>query len=130
MRGVLKLLDGWKLLIGVVLLFFASLWDQMTGDGTGHARGIVTAVLSVFGWMPSGFDVGQAVASAVVLIGFLDKLRKAHKQANAGATTGELLSTEGYVKEARADHMIPPGTPITSPDVPAASAPGLPPLAR
>lgn len=97
MGKVLKALDGWKLLLGVLALFAVQVYDQTQN---GHAGDIVGAVLTVLGWMPAGFDLTllpHAAASAVAVWGFIHKLVKAQKQVRAGSSVAGALGTEGYV---------------------------------
>ena len=100
---VLEALKGWKLIIGVLLVFGVGVYDQMAN---GHAGDVVGAVLTVLGWMPAAdwsTMIKDAVPSMVVIIGLVGKLVTAYKQSRAGATAGELLSTKGYVKAAISD---------------------------
>lgn len=96
---VLKFLDGWKLVIGVAVLFGSKVFDSLNN---GHSGEPIAAVLSVLGWLPSTIDAGSitvAAASAVALWGFISKLYKAQQQSKAGTSASGLLSTEGYVNK-------------------------------
>lgn len=102
MGKVLKFLDGWKLVIGVVVLIAVKAWD---GLHNGHAGDVVGLILTMFGWNPSadlGIDFAQAAGAVMVLIGVGHKVVKAKKQSKAGAANSELLSAEGYAAEAEA----------------------------
>ena len=107
---VLKFLDGWKLIIGVVLLFGTKVWDAAHNGHTGDFLG---SVLSTLGWLPgpqSGFTadgIALAAGSAIALWGFVMKIVKAGQQLKAGAKISETLSTEGYVKASVADVGVP-----------------------
>jgi hypothetical protein len=95
----LKFIDGWKLTIGVVLIFGSKVYDQLAN---GHAGDIVGSVVNVLGWNPEAFggpEIAAAAGGAAALIGFAHKLYKAQKQARAGAPVSGLLSTDGYVAE-------------------------------
>jgi hypothetical protein len=112
MGKVLRALDGWKLVIGVLLVFGVSVYDQTQN---GHAGNLLGAILAVLGWAPAAdwlAQIKEAGPAAVVLIGFLHKLWKAGVQKRAGAAASQLLSTEGYVKAAEAvkaaSHVTPP----------------------
>lgn len=94
---VLKFLDGWKLMIGVAVLFGSKVFDAMHN---GHSGDIVGSILSVLGWLPTTIDaqaIGVAAAGGLTLWGFFAKLYKAQKQLQAGTSASGLLSTEGYV---------------------------------
>ena len=69
MGKALKFLEGWKLLIGITILFLAKVYD---GASNGHAGNIVGNVLSIFGWMPgpqSGFTFeGVTVAASAMMV--------------------------------------------------------------
>jgi hypothetical protein len=106
MGKVLKALDGWKLVIGVVLLTAVKVYD---GLNNGHAGRPVEMVLTLLGWNPSadlGVDFGQAAAAVTILIGIGSKVVKAQKQFKAGSSVPGLLSTEGFVAEAVANGKI------------------------
>lgn len=121
----LKLLDGWKLMIGVVLLFAVAVYDQMQN---GHAGDLLGAVLTILGWMPAAdwlTQIKEAAPAGVILVGFLARLVKAWRQARAGATATELLTTEGYVKQSIAEK----GTAQTLSDAGVARAARLAPTA-
>ena len=103
---VFKFLEGWKLMIGVAILFSAKVYDAMHN---GHSGDIIGSLLSVLGWIPgaqSGFTpegITVAAASGVALVGFIMKLYTAQKQYRAGSSVSGLLSTEGYVASAIQD---------------------------
>lgn len=102
MGKVLKFLDGWKLVIGVVVLIGVKVFD---GLNNGHAGDIVGLILTMIGWNPSaelGIDFAQAAGAVMVLVGVGHKVVKAKIQSKAGASATELLSAEGYVAEAKA----------------------------
>jgi len=106
MGKVLRFLDGWKLVIAVVVLFGVKVYDSLNN---GHAGDIVGAVLTVLGWMPSGDFTGegmtQAVAGGVAVWAIIHKVIKAQRQVKAGSSVAGALSTEGYVSEYVADAM-------------------------
>lgn len=107
MGKALKLLDGWKLLIGAVTLIAVKTYDAYHN---GHTGDIVGSVLAVMGWLPVGdltADIGRAVPGLLVVWGVLSKLWKAQMQSRAGASASELLSTEGFVKALVAEEGIP-----------------------
>lgn len=100
MGKVLKALDGWKLVIGVVALIGVNVYDGMTN---GHAGDIVGLILTMLGWNPSatlGIDFAQAAGAVMVLIGLGHKTYKAQQQVRAGSSLAGALSTEGYVAQA------------------------------
>lgn len=100
MGRILKALDGWKLVIGVVVLIAVKTWD---GLHNGHAGDAVGLILTMLGWNPSadlGIDFGQAAGAVMVLVGLAHKVVKAQKQVKAGATLSETLTTEGVIKQA------------------------------
>jgi hypothetical protein len=97
MKQALKFLDGWKLLIGTLVLFAVAVYDAATG---GHATGYITPVLTALGWMPAQWDVesvAKVAASSIAVWGFIHKLIQAGAQAHAGVPAVSLLSTEGAV---------------------------------
>lgn len=108
MGKVLRFLDGWKLVIGVAIIFACKVWDGMNN---GHAGDMVGNVLSILGWMPgpqSGFTtegMTVAAASAIALWGFFAKFYKAAQQVKAGSSVAGALSTEGYVSKYVSDAM-------------------------
>lgn len=106
MGKVLKFLDGWKLVIGVLLLTAVKVYD---GLNNGHAGKPIEMVLTLLGWNPAadlGVDFGQAAAAITIIIGIGAKVAKAQKQAKAGSSVPGLLSTEGFVAEAVASGKI------------------------
>ena len=76
MKKVIKALDGYKLLIGVVAAVAVRVYDQMTGA---HATSFVDAILGVAGYSSATgvVDIPTITASVVVLIGAGHKLVKA-----------------------------------------------------
>jgi len=103
MGKLLKALDGWKLVIGVVVLIAVKVYD---GLNNGHAGDIVGLVLTMLGWNPSaslGIDFAQAAGAVTVIIGIAHKVVKAQQQVRAGASLAGTLSTEGYVQKYVAD---------------------------
>lgn len=94
---ILKFLDGWKLVIGVVILAGTKTWDMAHNGHTGDYIGIV---LNLLGWSPSG-DWGTVALDAagpiMILVGIVGKLVKAQQQLRAGTPVSGLLSTQGYV---------------------------------
>ena len=100
-----KALDGQKLMLGVLALFIVKTWDA---THNGHAGDLVGAVLSVFGWLPQGIDFGQAVPSAVIVLGFFHRLYKDGKEKKAGATLAEVGTPTGAVKAAYAAGDLEP----------------------
>jgi hypothetical protein len=100
MGKVLKFIDGWKLVIGVVALTGVKVYDGMNN---GHAGDVVGMLLTLLGYNPGadlGIDFGQAAAAIMIVVGVGHKVVKAQRQARAGAKPSELLSSEGYVVEA------------------------------
>jgi hypothetical protein len=98
MGKVLKFLDGWKLVIGVVILAAVKVYD---GLNNGHAGDAVGLALTMFGYNPSadlGIDFAQLAGAITVVIGIGHKVVKAQAQARAGATAAELLSPAGQLK--------------------------------
>jgi hypothetical protein len=105
MGKVLKFLDGWKLVIGVVALLGVKLWDAAHN---GHAGDIVGAILSVLGWMPAAdysTEIARAVPGLLVIWGLVHKLIKAQQQVKAGSSVAGALSTEGYITKYVSDAM-------------------------
>jgi hypothetical protein len=103
MGKVLKFLDGWKLVIGVVILIAVKVWD---GLHNGHAGDMAGLVLTMLGWNPSaalGIDFAQAAGAITVLVGIGHKVVKAQAQIRAGSTVEGALSTEGFVQKYIAD---------------------------
>lgn len=102
LKGLWKVLDGYKLMLGVGGLFLVGVWDAMTN---GHAGDIVGAILTALNWLPpadgewSGEAVSKAAFSFVAVVGFFAKLWKANRQLKAGASLTQTLSTEGFVKQ-------------------------------
>ena len=100
---VKKALSGWKLLLGVGLLAGMQIYDSMTGSNT---SGIGGAILELLGLSVDAEGIGvnleQLVPAGVIVIGAIGKLWKAQQQARAGASASELLTSEGYIKAARA----------------------------
>jgi hypothetical protein len=99
MGKFLKLIDGWKMTIGVVAVFAAKVYDGLTN---GHAGDIVGTVTDVLGWSPEAFggpEITVAAGATGIVIGFVHKLWKARKQLKAGTPVSGLLSTDGYVAE-------------------------------
>lgn len=100
MGKVLKALDGWKLVIGVVVLIGVKVYDGLTN---GHAGDAVGLVLTMLGWNPGaalGIDFGQAAGAIMVLVGLGHKVVKAQRQVRAGSSVAGSLSAEGYVADA------------------------------
>jgi len=99
MGKVLKFLDGWKLVIGVVILIAVKVYDGMNN---GHAGDMVGLILTMFGWNPSaslGIDFAQAAGAVTVVVGIAHKVYKAQQQVRAGASLSGALSMEGYVQK-------------------------------
>lgn len=100
MGKVLRFLDGWKLVIGVVILIAVKVYDGMNN---GHAGDMVGLILTLIGWNPSaslGIDFGQAAGAVMVLIGLGHKVFKAQKQIRAGSSVSGALGEEGFVASA------------------------------
>jgi hypothetical protein len=106
MGKLLKLLDGWKLVIAVVLIAAAKAWDMAHNGHAGDAIGIV---LSLFGYTPGADwallarDMG---AHILALAAIAHKLVKAQKQVLAGARATEVLSPEGAVKQVASERGL------------------------
>jgi hypothetical protein len=103
MQKVLKALEGWKLVIGVVILTGAAIYDHYNN---GSAGSIVAAVLATLGWMPSGVDISQLAGALVVIVGISGKVIRAQKQMRAGATLAEAGSLVGQAKLAVASGVV------------------------
>jgi hypothetical protein len=108
---VLKAVDGWKSLIVVLGFIASSVYALASGQDVGA---LIQVLLGAMGWV-DGDMIARAKAFATVVAPLLlaiwaagSRLSKAMKQYRAGAKVGELLSTEGYVKQARAEGLIPP----------------------
>lgn len=108
--GLMKALDGWKSLIVVVGFIGASLVALVTGQDVGA---LLTPLFQAIGW-GAAEDISRAKTFATIVAPLLlavwaagSRLWKAVKQYRAGASPGELLSTEGYVKQARAEGKLP-----------------------
>lgn len=100
-KSVYNFLKGYRLMIGVVVIFGAKVWDGMHN---GHAGDIVGNMLNILGWLPTDggttiSGIAAAAGSAVALFGFWAKIYLAQKQIRNGATVGEALTTNGYVKD-------------------------------
>lgn len=115
---VLKVLDGWKLVIFVVGIAGASLYDQANN---GHAGDTIGLLLSILGysqgadWLTLARDMGTHLG-AIGAIGH--KVWKAQTQMRAGAKFSEALSTAGAVKAAVADgSLIVANNTVTDPAV-------------
>jgi hypothetical protein len=97
MGKVLKFLDGWKLVIGVVIIFGAKVYDQLAN---GHSGDIIGSVVSVLGWAPDVTSMPEIAAAAgglAAVIGLAHKVWKAQQQLQAGAAASDLLGTQGYI---------------------------------
>lgn len=109
MGKVLKFLDGWKLVIGVLLMFGAKIWDAYHN---GHTGDFVGSVLTTLGWgLPgdwTGSEIALAAGGVVSVWGFIHKLIKAGQQIRAGAKAAEVLSAEGYAKTLPPQPPAPP----------------------
>jgi hypothetical protein len=103
MAKVLKALEGWKLVIGVLILAAAGVYDHYNN---GSAGSIVAAVLATLGWMPQGVDISQLTGALVVIIGIGGKVIRAQKQMRAGATLAEAGSLVGQAKLAVASGVV------------------------
>jgi hypothetical protein len=105
MGKVLKFLDGWKLVIAVVVLFATRVYDAANN---GHTGDIVGAFLAALGWAPpAGFISPEAMttaaAGALALWGVVHKVIKATQQVQAGSSVAGSLTTEGYIAKYVAD---------------------------
>ena len=81
LKKVYDFLKGYRLMIGVAIIFGAKVWDGMNN---GHAGDIVGNVLSILGWLPTdgGATIGgiaAAAGSAVALFGFWAKVYLAQR---------------------------------------------------
>jgi len=95
LKKVLTFLDGWKLLVGVAVVFVVKVYDNFHETHFGDMAG---SLLAVFGWDSDGSGfAAEAAGPAIVLIGVAGKLWKAQKQIRAGSGVAGALSTEGYV---------------------------------
>jgi hypothetical protein len=90
---VWRFLDGWKLMIGVAVMFGCAVYDALHN---GHSGAPVSAILSTLGWLPPGEWTGEAMTKAaggaIALVGFAWKLWKAQQQRRAGVPAIDLLS--------------------------------------
>lgn len=93
-KKILTALQGWKLVIGVLVVFGVKVYDGL--HGTRYA-GLTDVLLGVFGWTPTGLDPTEAVGPAIVLIGIAGKLIRAHQQIKAGSSLSGALGTEGHL---------------------------------
>lgn len=107
--GFMKALDGWKSFIVVLGFIGASVAALVTGQDVG---GLLTPIFQAVGWSQAE-ELAKAKTFATVVAPLLlavwaaaSRLWKAVKQYRSGARAGELLSTEGYVKQARAEGLI------------------------
>ena len=103
---VWKFLEGWKLVIAFVLLVILKVWDALHN---GHTGDFVGSLLAAIGWAPPQWTapaVGEAAGYVLGLFAIGAKLWVAVKQARAGATPTQLLSTEGAVKLAAAEGVV------------------------
>lgn len=105
MRGVIRLLDGWKSWIVAMVLTVCEVVRQAGGPD------ITTTACRVMGAL--GWPCADLAFNPVLIGGALfalwalgGRLWLAIKQARAGATPTELLSAEGYIKEARAESRL------------------------
>lgn len=99
-KAAYNFLKGYRLMIGVAIIFAAKVWDGMNN---GHAGDIVGNVLNILGWLPTDggatiSGIAAAAGSAIALFGFWAKVYLAQRQVRNGATVGEALTTKGYVK--------------------------------
>ena len=108
--AVLKAIDGWKSLIVVLGFIGSTLYALVSGqDVTALLQGLTGAM----GWADAegaarARSFATLVAPLILAIwAASSRLWKAVKQYKAGASPKELLSTTGYVKEARAEGIIP-----------------------
>ncbi len=109
---VWKFVDGWKLAIGVLVLFLVKVWDALHN---GHTGDLVGSILVVLGWMPQGIDFTQVVSSAIIVIAFFHKIIKAAQQSRAGSSVAGLLGPEGYILQAWQDGTAQPTKPPRRP---------------
>jgi hypothetical protein len=98
MKKFLTVLDGWKLLIGVVITILVGVYDHATGHKTSD---IVGTLLTLLGYNPlqngvDGSAIGSAVGALAVLAGLIGKFWKAQQQIRAGSSVAGALSAEGY----------------------------------
>lgn len=101
-----KALEGWKLVIAVLATFAVAVYDQQSN---GHAGDMLGAILAVLGWQIApdlALDLKHAVPAFLGIVGIAGRVWRAVKQARAGASPSELLSTEGYVKAVIADQGV------------------------
>ena len=109
-NGLMKALDGWKSLIVVLGFIAASIVALVTGQDVGA---LLQGFLGAMGWAdPAGVANARTFATVVAPLVIAiwaasSRLWKAVKQYRAGASPKELLSTTGYVKQARAEGIIP-----------------------
>ena len=110
-NGIMKALDGWKSLIVVLGFIGSSVYALASGQDIGV---LVGALLSSMGWADATLiDRAKTLATVIAPLVLAlwaagSRIGKAVKQYRAGAKPGELLSIEGYVKQAQAEGLIPP----------------------
>lgn len=92
---MLKALDGWKLVIGFVILLATQVYDAMSG---GQTSGLALGFLQAVGWDAVAGQVNWPllVGNVVAAAGVGHKLWKAGMQIKAGAAFTDVLSTAGY----------------------------------
>ena len=109
-NGLMKAIDGWKSVIVVLGFIVASLVALVTGQDVGM---LLTPVFQAMGWaQPEDLSTAKMFATVVAPLllaiwAASSRLLKAWKQYRAGAKPSELLATEGYVKQARAEGLLP-----------------------
>ncbi len=105
-----RALDGWKSL-GVVLGFMlATVYTLLTGH---DVSALIGSILSALGWADVDLIEHAKVLATVVaplaiaIWAASSRIWKAVRQFRAGAKPAELLSMTGYLKQARAEGVIP-----------------------
>jgi hypothetical protein len=106
---VLKALDGWKGFIFVLGFILSGLYALVSGQ---DVSALLIEAFKAGGWNdPEGMGRAQVFATVIVPMlwavwSTVSRGWKAYQQYRAGAKPSELLSTEGYVKQALADGQI------------------------
>lgn len=114
----MKALDGWKCLIVTVGFIASAVYTLATGH---DLSGLIGGAATAMGWgdLAQRAQMFAGIVAPLVLALWAagSRLVKAVRQYRAGATATEMLSTEGYVKQAVADGTMermfppPPGQP-------------------
>ncbi len=102
----MKLLDGWKCWLVVVILAIAEAAKLIFGVDVSD---VVKAILDALGWTttPQGAQAATAIAAIIAAVwAAISRAQKARAQFKAGVPIKGLLSEEGYVQKAIADGRL------------------------